>query len=151
DLPEVDASWHGTMTSVVCAGDGYLSKGLYKGIASDAELILLKVQDHKGTIPTENIVKALTWVLKNHEEYKIRIVNISLGSDEILSYKESEVDKLAERLVEKGIVVVAAVGNDLNASVRPPANSLNVIAVGGVDDENTLEGSVNKLYHSSYG
>jgi len=26
-------SWHGTMTSVVCAGDGYLSNGLYKGIA----------------------------------------------------------------------------------------------------------------------
>src|SRR6266536_3097890 len=38
DLGEVDASWHGTMTSVVCAGDGYLGKGLYKGIASDAEL-----------------------------------------------------------------------------------------------------------------
>src|SRR6476620_10669107 len=29
-----DAAWHGTMTTVVCAGDGYLSKGLYKGIAS---------------------------------------------------------------------------------------------------------------------
>src|SRR5689334_12513542 len=37
-----DDAWHGTMTSVVCAGDGYLSKGLYKGIACDAELVLLK-------------------------------------------------------------------------------------------------------------
>jgi serine protease AprX len=33
-------SWHGTMTSVVCAGDGCLSNGLYKGIASDASLVL---------------------------------------------------------------------------------------------------------------
>ena len=146
-----NASWHGTMTSVVCAGDGYLSKGLYKGIANDAELVLLQVQDQEGKIPTENIVKALRWVLENHEGYNIRIVNISLGSDKTLSYKESEVDKFAEQLVEKGIVVVAAVGNDMNASIRPPANSLNVIAVGGVDDGNILEGSSNKLYHSSYG
>jgi hypothetical protein len=33
------------MTSVVCAGDGYLSNGLYKGIANNAELVLLKVMD----------------------------------------------------------------------------------------------------------
>ena len=57
NLGEVSSSaWHGTMTSVVCAGDGYLSGGLYRGIASDAELVLLKVQDKKGGITTENIV-----------------------------------------------------------------------------------------------
>ena len=36
-------SWHGTMTTVACAGDGYLSNGLYKGIASDANLVLLNI------------------------------------------------------------------------------------------------------------
>ncbi len=151
NLGEVSSSWHGTMTSVVCAGNGYLSKGLYKGIASDAELILLKVQDAKGKITNENIVKALGWVLTNQEDYNIRIVNISLGGDETVSYKESEVDKLAEQLIEKGVVIIAAVGNDLNASIKPPANSLNVIAVGGADDDNILEQPFNKLYHSSYG
>ncbi len=146
-----EASWHGTMTSVVCAGDGYLSNGLYKGIASDAELVLLKVQNEEGHIPTKNICKALQWVLQNHEAYNIRIVNMSLGDDTIESYKASAVDQLAEQLIEKGIVIVAAVGNDENGTVKPPANSLNVIAVGGIDDENML-GDVNtKLYHSSYG
>src|SRR5262249_52474434 len=52
------AAWHGTMTSVVCAGDGNLSRGLYKGIASEAELVLLKVQDTDGKIPTKNIARA---------------------------------------------------------------------------------------------
>src|SRR6476646_2387292 len=56
-----DASWHGTMTSVVCAGDGYLSNGLYRGIACDAQLVLLKVQE-RGKITTAAIVKALQWV-----------------------------------------------------------------------------------------
>jgi serine protease AprX len=146
-----EAAWHGTMTSVVCAGDGYLSKGLYKGIASDAELVLLKVQDTHGKITTANIAKALKWVLENHVEFNIRIVNISLGADENVSFKESEVDSLAEQLIQRGIVVVAAVGNDVNSTVKPPANSLNVIAVGGIDDANIVEGNISRLYHSSFG
>lgn len=151
DIGIEGACWHGTMTSVVCAGDGFLSKGLYKGIASEAELVLLKVQDHRGKIPNANIVKALQWILDHYEEFNIRIVNISLGGDEDVPYKESEIDKLAEQLIEKGIVVVAAAGNDIHVGVKPPANSLNVIAVGGVDDNNMLETTACKLYHSSFG
>jgi serine protease AprX len=143
-------SWHGTMTSVACAGDGYLSNGLYRGVACDAELVLLKVQNDAGRITTGNIVKALEWVLKNHKEYGIRIVNMSLGDDEPISYKQSEIDKRAEQLIETGITVVAAVGNDENGTIKPPANSPHVIAVGGIDDGNKLS-EENKAYHSSYG
>jgi serine protease AprX len=148
---ELNAAWHGTMTSVVCAGDGYLSKGLYKGIASGAELVLLKVQDREDKIRTGYIVKALQWVLENHESMGIRIINISLGDDHQGSYKDSEVDQLAELLIAKGIVIVAAVGNEENAPIRPPANSLNVIAIGGIDDGNELKPGDGKAWHSSYG
>lgn len=143
-------SWHGTMTSVVCAGDGSLSNGLYKGIANEASLVLLKVMDDKGKITTENIAKALKWVMKNHRQYNIRVINMSLGDETTGSWKNSEVDLLAEKLIEKGIVIVAAVGNDNKASIRPPANSPNVIAVGGSNDNNRLDGE-NSLYHSSFG
>lgn len=143
-------AWHGTMTSVVCAGDGFLSNGLYKGIASEAELVLLKVMNDEGHITTENIVKALQWVLKNYRKYNIRIVNMSLGDELPISFKQSEIDSLAEELVEKGIVVVAAVGNDEYGAIKPPANSPHVIAVGGVDDRNQL-GEAQQLYHSTYG
>ena len=144
-------SWHGTMTSVVCAGDGSLSNGLYKGIASDASLVLLKVMDSNGKITTENISKALQWVVKNYKQYNIRVINMSLGDDMEGSWKNSKVDVLAEKLIEKGIIIVAAVGNDSNASIKPPANSPNVIAVGGWDDNNKLNGEESKLYHSSFG
>jgi serine protease AprX len=143
-------AWHGTMTSVVCAGDGYLSNGLYKGIASEAELVLLKVQDERGGISSANIVKALRWVNDHHEQYDIRIVNLSVGDNEALSFKQSEIDHWAEQLIEKGIIVIAAVGNDENGSIKPPANAPNVIAVGGIDDGNTLS-EIKKAYHSSYG
>jgi len=147
---QTSSQWHGTMTSVVCAGDGNLSNGLYKGIANDADLVLLKVMNNEGHITTENIVKALQWVIANHKKYGIRIVNMSLGDDAAVSYKQSEVDQLAEQLIEEGIVVVAAVGNDEHGTIKPPANSPHVIAVGGIDDSNDLT-DVAGLYHSAYG
>jgi serine protease AprX len=149
--PDSKSAWHGTMTTVVCAGDGWLSKGLYKGIASDTDLVLLKVQDREGKITTDYIVKALEWVLENHRETGIRIINMSLGGDESGSYKNSKVDQLAEALIAEGIVIVAAVGNDESASIHPPANSLNVIAVGGIDDGNELNNVNARAWHSSFG
>lgn len=148
DQPE--GQWHGTMTSVVCAGDGYLSNGLYKGIAAEANLVLLKVQDNRGRILQSNIIKALEWVLENHSLYGIRVVNMSLGDDEAVSYKESKIDQLAEALIERGITVVAAVGNTEDGQIKPPANGLHVIAIGGIDDDNRLNAG-KTAYHSTYG
>ncbi len=144
------SAWHGTMTSVVCAGDGYSSNGLYKGIAPDVELVLIKVQNEENKITTENIVKALEWVLKNHSQYNIRIINMSLGGDEDVSYHQSVIDQLVEQLIEEGITIVAAVGNDEHASIKPPANAKNVISVGGIDDNNFLDNELS-AYHSSFG
>lgn len=150
-------SWHGTMTSVVCAGDGYSSRGLYKGIASEADLVLIKTQvtdathPQNGKITTGNIAAALQWVLEHHREFDIRIVSISLGDDEPLATKDSIVSQLAEKLIEAGIVVVAAAGNDLDGKLKPPASSPNVITVGGLDDSNQLQSNSQGLYHSTYG
>ncbi len=144
-------SWHGTMTSVVCAGDGHCSNGLYKGIVSDASLVLLKVMNSEGKITTGNIVKALQWIKKHHSEYNIRIVNMSLGDDDMGKWQNSELDILAEELVAMGINIVAAVGNDDKAAIKSPATAPNVIAVGGWDDNNTLGEEENKLYHSTFG
>jgi serine protease AprX len=146
-----DACWHGTMTSVVCAGNGYLSSGLYKGIASDAELVLLKVQNAERKITRENIEKALLWVLENYVKYQIRIINMSLGDDEVISYHTSTIDRLAEALVEKGITIIAAAGNDEQAGSKPPANAPNVITVGGINDHNNLAQENITNYHSTYG
>ncbi len=148
-LPHAE-SWHGTMTSVVCSGDGYLSKGLYKGIACDADLVLLKVQDDEGKVHTRYIVDAMQWISNHHKGYDIRIVNISVGAQAVRSYKESEIDRLAERLIEDGITVVAAIGNDTQGTIKPPADAPHTISVGGIDDDNQLE-QQHKSYHSTYG
>ena len=52
------ASWHGMMTSVVAAGSGTLSDGFYRGIASDANLVLVKI-GRTGRISEDQIRRGL--------------------------------------------------------------------------------------------
>ena len=151
-LDEVhENAWHGTMTSVVCAGDGKSSQGIYSGIASGASLVLLKVTDDNGHISGTAITKALKWVVKNHKAYGIRIVNLSVTDDEEHSFHESEMNEVIQKLTEMGITVVAAVGNDTNAPILPPASLPDVLTVGGLDDQNTLDPFQKTLYHSTSG
>jgi serine protease AprX len=144
--------WHGTMTSVAAAGNGHLSNGTYRGLASDARVVLVKVSDN-GKITEPNIERGLRWVTENKERYNIRIVSISLGGDQDISYLTNAVDQAAEDAVKAGLVVVVAAGNsgctDDHRTV-PPANSPSVITVGGYHDNNRLDGAFD-LFCSSYG
>ena len=147
-----DSDWHGTMTSVAAAGNGYLSDGLYRGLASEAHLVLVKVSEN-GRITEPNIERGLRWVIENKDRYKIQIASISLGGDQDVSYTANAVDQAAEDAVKAGIVVVVAAGNNGCMSDHrtvPPANSPSVITVGGYHDNNQLEGALD-LYCSSYG
>ena len=147
------ASWHGMMTSVVAAGNGHLSDGFYRGIASEANLVLVKI-GRSGHIPDSQIQQGLEWVLENRKKYNIRIVNISAGGDEEQSYLESSLCQAVERAVKEGLVVVCAVGNAGMAPghpVIPPASSPSAISVGGLDDQNSLDRAKRGMYRSSYG
>jgi serine protease AprX len=145
-----EEAWHGTMTATVCAGNGSLSGGLYKGIANEAQLVLIKTQNEHGQITDEAIADALNWVKKNHEQYGIRVVNLSLGADMEDPTGAGAISMLAEELFAMNILVIAAAGNSLDKVVFPPASSPNVLAVGGLDDQNKLDGDI-ILYPSSYG
>jgi serine protease AprX len=141
------------MTSVVAAGNGFLSGGLYRGIASEAELVFLKV-GVASRIRHRDITLALRWVIRNRERYNIRVVNISCGGDYERSYLRDDLSQAAEDATRAGIVVVAAVGNAGNNPdhpVLPPASAPSVITVGGLDDKNTLTFTDNDMYRSSYG
>jgi len=147
------ASWHGMMTSVVAAGNGYLSAGFYRGIAPAAKVVLIKV-GRTGRIPDEHIGRGLEWVLDNRKKYDIRIVNISAGGDFEQSYLDSSLCQTVERAVAEGLMVVCAVGNAGMAPghpVLPPAASPSAISVGGLDDQNSLDRARRGMYRSSYG
>ena len=150
--PDV-ASWHGMMTSVVAAGNGHLSDGYYRSIAPAANLVLVKI-GKSGRIPESNIEAGLKWVFANREKYGIRIVNISAGGDFEQAYLDNPLCQLVEEVVKAGLTVVCAVGNAGLAPghpVLPPASAPSSIAVGGLDDQNSLDRARRGMYRSSYG
>lgn len=147
------ASWHGMMTSVVAAGNGYLSDSFYRGIASEANVALVKI-GRTGHIPDTDIERGLQWAIDHRQEHNIRIVNISAGGDFPQSYLTNSLCQTVERAVSEGLVVVCAVGNagmSPGHEVLPPACSPAAISVGGLDDQNSLDRARRGMYRSSYG
>lgn len=150
--PVASWQWHGTQTSVAAAGNGRLSNGVYRGLAHESELVLVKLSD-SGRITEEKIAAGIHWVIANRERYNIRVLNISLGGDEDVPCSKSIIDQAAEEAISQGIVVVAAAGNS-GAEGRhsiPPANSPSVITVGGYTDHNRLNTNELGLYQSNFG
>ena len=142
--------WHGTQTVTVCAGNGSLSDGIYKGLASAAKVVLVKVSKG-GRIADESIEKGLKWVLANRKKYNIRIVNMSLGGDIDAPTNESKINQLAEKLTKLGVIVTVAAGNTDESNSIPPASAPSVITVGGYSDENDFDVDNHNLYHSNFG
>jgi len=147
------ASWHGMMTSVVATGNGGLDDGFYRGIASDANVVLVKI-GRTGRISEDQIQKGLEWVLAHAEEHQIRVINISAGGDFEESYLTNPLSETVERCTRAGMIVVCAVGNAGHVPghrVLPPASAPSCIAVGGLDDRNSLDRARRGMYRSSYG
>ena len=142
--------WHGTQTSVVAAGNGAHCDGVYRGLAADAEVVLIKAST-RGRITEENIARGIEWVIENRVRFNIRVLNIALGGDEDVACSGSNIGQAAEEAISQGIAIVAAAGNSGAEGKHsiPPANSPSVITVGGYDDKNDLDPATIDLYHSS--
>jgi serine protease AprX len=152
DDPET-AGWHGLMTSVVACGNGHLSQGLYRGIASEAGLVLVQCGIARR-VKHDDIRKGFDWVLKNRRKHDIRIVNVSVGGDFEASYLSDVICEGVEESTRAGILVCSAVGNAgflPNHPVIPPASSPSALSVGGFNDRNRLSRFGITPYQSSYG
>jgi serine protease AprX len=142
-----DDNGHGTHVAGVIAGNGYDSNGRKSGAAPDASLISLKVLDANGNGTVSSIIAALDWVLANHNEYNIRVVNMSVGSAIHESAWTDPLTLAAKRVVDAGVVVVGAAGNfGKNAAGLPqyggisaPGNAPWVLTVGGSSTQGTAK------------
>src|SRR5262249_23968262 len=106
-----DDNGHGTHVSGIIAGNGYDSNGGKAGIAPGASIVSLKVLDANGSGTISNVIAAMDWVLGHAGALKIRVVNLSVGAPIEESCWSDPLTLAAKRLVENGIVVVAAAGN----------------------------------------
>ena len=131
-------SWHGQMTSVMALGNGLLSGGRFRGYASGASGLLIKIGRGGGRIPEEDILRGLHWLLDHDrwERYGVRVLNLSVGGDFDEPWQRNAVSLAAEELSRRGVFIAAAAGNRGHDIILPPAQTPSVITVGGVDDFN---------------
>ncbi len=135
-----DDNGHGTFMAGVAAGNGYMSKGQYAGVAPRANIISLKTMDKKGGGDSTNILKAMQWIIDNKKFYNIRIVSVSLGA------YPKEVDMLSKgagAMWDAGLFVAAAAGNSgpVPGSITTPGINPKVMTVGAADDRRTINKS----------
>jgi len=138
-----DPYGHGTHVASIVAGNGRISNAAYVGIAPNANVLNLRVLGSQGTGRVSNILAALDWVLQNRTVYNIRVANISLGTAAVESYRNDPVCQAVRRLVDAGVVVVAAAGNNgkdasgqkLYGAIHSPGAEPSALTVGA---SNTL-------------
>lgn len=141
--------WHGTMTACCAAGNGYRSGGSYRGIASDAEVVLVKAGVDGGRVRGQHVAHALRFPLR-FPELKIRILNVSLGVS-LDDPHYDDVERAVEEVVASGVTVFAAAGNTPGRKVGAPGSARSAITVGGVHDRFSPGVEDDQVWPSSHG
>lgn len=146
-----DDNGHGSHVAGIIGGNGYSSKGKYKGVAPACNLIVLKVLDEKGDGNISDVLAGLQWVIDNRRKYNIRVLNISVGTSAKDSLDENSLLVQGVNAVwDSGVTVVVAAGNNGPdpMSISTPGISRKVITVGSSDDNLSVEvfGSKTKDY-----
>ncbi|EGK11196.1 subtilase family alkaline serine protease [Desmospora sp. 8437] len=149
-----DDQGHGTHCAGDAAGNGYQSEGLYAGPAPEAELVGVKVLDKDGSGQLSTVIKGVDWCVENKEKYGIRILSLSLGAPAFESYRDDPLAQAVEAAWHRGIVVLAAAGNEgpIPGTISTPGLDPLILTVGAADDRNTPDDSDDiKASYSSRG
>jgi subtilisin family serine protease len=146
----IEGCEHGTHVAGIAAGRG----DDFAGIASDATIIAIQVFQNNTdsctgdgclNVRTSDIIRALEWVYKLRDTYKIAAVNMSFGSAPITENENEDDTEACDRystalytmvdtLRDADIVTIAATGNHSEtAGISFPACLSNVISVGAAN------------------
>lgn len=124
DFGQIDNDGHGTHVAAIAAGDGV-------GVAKNATVVPVRALDSCGNGTRTMILEALAWILADHETGEKAVLNLSVGFGE----QVTSVDNAITALMNEGVVVVAAAGNDGGSACgSTPASTLGTISVGSMNE-----------------
>ncbi len=131
DNNPLDANGHGSW----CCGK-IAAKGV--GIAPKCHITSLKGLSDGGSGMHDWINNALSFVLNEPNPH---IINMSLGG----YWRDSKQEKIINALHDRGVIIVAAAGNESTSDLSYPAAFDNVLAIAALDAQNE------RAYFSNYG
>ncbi|TAH19383.1 MAG: PKD domain-containing protein [Cytophagales bacterium] len=126
--------WHGTAVAGIAAAKVNNGIGV-AGVGFNCRFMPIKVQDERRNILSLNVVKAIRYAVDNG----CKIINLSLGGVSTnFSKLEQEVINYANH---KGVLIIAAAGNDAGEFNLFPASYENVLSVAASDANDRNIGS----------
>lgn len=133
-----DQNGHGSHVSGIIASSLLDDTGNYNGIAPDVTLLSIKAFDANGESSYSKVLDSLNWIFENRYNYKIQVVNLSLGASVQSHYWNDPINQAVMRLWDAGIVVVSSAGNNGNdMGITVPGNTPYIITVGAATDSKT--------------
>ena len=131
DTTPGDCNGHGTAVSSLITG---ATLGASKGVT----LVPLKVLDCSGSGVESSIISAADWIAANPTPGKPAVANLSLGVQTAKLLGDSSLDAALQGLIDAGVTVVAAAGNDsTDACTETPASLPDAITVASVNKLHT--------------
>ncbi|HEY9722218.1 MAG TPA: S8 family peptidase [Oscillatoriaceae cyanobacterium] len=136
DSDPLDDNGHGTHTTGTMVALMNNGTGV-AGIAPGCKVLAIKAMDSQGAGDTSNISNGVIYAA----DHGAKVINLSLGG----TYDDQTLRSAIQHATQKGVVVVAACGNDGNSQVNYPAGDPGVIAVGATDNTG------GRAFYSNYG
>lgn len=135
DKGKLDNDGHGTHVAGIVGGE-------FTGVAKDVSIVPVRVLDSCGVGTSTMVGRGLNWILTNHVAGTPAVVNMSIG----FPSSNQDINTVITTMLSRGIVVVAAAGNDRSTACNStPAGTSGTISVGAID------ASSNEAAYSNYG
>ncbi|CEG83864.1 hypothetical protein RMATCC62417_17731 [Rhizopus microsporus] len=130
--PDTGSEGHGTHVSGIIAGWDPATN--FTGVAPEANLAMYRIFGCVGNSATDVILKGLLMAYDSGAD----IINLSLGYANAWSENSDVIYPVLQKILARGIHVVAAAGNDGEKSIYSignPAISSNAYAVASIENE----------------
>lgn len=121
-----DLNGHGTHIAGIIAADAYNGIGI-DGVAPGCLLLNVKATDDRGRCDAKEIANGIVWAADKGAS----IINISLRVDE----PSSQLEEAVAYAWSKGVLIVAAAGNDGGSTPQYPAYYPECIAVTATKED----------------
>jgi serine protease AprX len=155
DSNTTDKCGHGMHVAGAIGGNGNSSNGrnyfrTFYGIAREVSLANIRVLDGQGRGNVSDVIAGIQMVTQYAAQYKIRVMNLSLGHPVGESYTTDPLCQAVEAAWKAGVVVVCSAGNNgrvsdtkvegmdnegygtAYGSIQSPGNDPYVITVGAM-------------------